>query len=213
MRKKSFRTAALMLALCLLTCSLASCRLHKMKHDAEKNLYVDARTDIGYTDAPGCYEPVAIGKEYARMTYNGKTAVVFHRIGDMDPTKWLCEEGKTVFYAEGETLPTLTEMAPDTVYLCVEEVSTLVLSTITDAEDIAALIDTYLNGTEVDYTGLEPTLNLRVKFASPTYPGLYYSLIYLEYSDGSKVLYDRYSSRCVEVGDVLFEYVGGDEEA
>lgn len=212
MKKNTFRTATLMLALCLLTCSLSSCRLHKMAYDKDENLYTDARTDVSYTDAPGCYEPVSIGKEYAKWSYNRKSGVTFFEIGGMDPTKWLCEEGKTVFYAEGETLPTLTEMAPDTVYLCVEEVSTLVLSTITDAEDIAALVDVYLNGTEVTYTGLEPTLNLRVKFASPTYPGLYYSLIYLEYSDGSKVLYDRYSARCVDVGDVLIDYVGGDEE-
>ena len=84
----------------------------------------------------------------------------------------------------------------------------MVLTTVTDAADIAALIDAWQNGEEVTYTGLEPTVNLRVKFESEKYPGIYYSLIYLEYSDGSKVLYDRYAARCVNVGDVLIEYVG-----
>ena len=84
----------------------------------------------------------------------------------------------------------------------------MVLSTITDAEDIAALIDVWQTGKEITYTGLEPSVNLRIKFESPSYPGLYYSLIYLEYSDGSKVLYDRYAARCVDAGDVLLEYVG-----
>ena len=198
----------LALACVMLVGSLTACRLHKVAYDKEDNVYVDGRTDVRYIDAPGCYEPVAIGKEYAKMTYNGKTAVVFHEVGNMDPAKWLCEEGKTVFYAEGEKLPTLTEMAPEQVHLCVEEASTMILSTVTDAEDISALIDVWLNGEEVAYTGLEPDINLRVKFESQTYPGLYYSLIYLEYSDGTKVLYDRYASRCVNVGDILLEYVG-----
>ena len=142
------------------------------------------------------------------MKYGRKTSVVFYEMGEMDPAKWLCEEGKTVFYADGVTLPTLTEMAPEQVHLCIEQASTMVLSTITDAEDIQALIDVWLNGEEVVYTGLEPNVNLRVKFESASYPGLYYSLIYLEYGDGTKVLYDRFAARCVDAGDVLLEYVG-----
>lgn len=208
MKKQIIRVLTLALACVMLVGSLTACRLHKVAYDKEDNVYADSRTGIRYIDAPGCYEPVAIGKEYARMTYNGKTAVVFHEVGNMDPAKWLCEEGKTVFYAEGEKLPTLTEMAPEKVHLCIEEASTMVLSTITDAGDISALIDVWLNGEEVPYTGLEPSINLRVKFESQTYPGLYYSLIYLEYGDGTKVLYDRYAARCVNAGDVLFEYVG-----
>ena len=208
MKKQIIRVLALALAGVMLIGSLTACRLHKVSYDKEDNVYADGRTGIRYIDAPGCYEPVAIGKEYARMTYTGKTAVVFHEVGAMDPAKWLCEEGKTVFYAEGEKLPTLTEMAPEKVHLCIEEASTMILSTVTDAEDIAALIDIWLNGEEIPYTGLEPNINLRVKFESQSYPGLYYSLIYLEYGDGTKVLYDRYASRCVNVGDVLVEYVG-----
>ncbi len=208
MKKHVSRAMALALACVMLVGSLTACRLHKVAYDTEDHVYADARTGIRYIDAPGCYEPVAIGDEYAKMTYNGKTAVVFHEVGGMDPAKWLCEEGKTVFYAEGETLPTLTEMAPEKVHLCIEEVSTMVISTITDAKDISALIDVWLNGEEVAYTGLEPDINLRVKFESQSYPGLYYSLIYLENSDGTKVLYDRYASRCVDAGDVLLDYVG-----
>lgn len=208
MRKQIIRALALMLCCVMLVGGMTSCRLHKVAFDAEGNQYVDGRTDIRYTDAPGCYEPVAIGKEYAKIYYNRKASVTLHEVGGMDPAQWLCEEGKTVFYAEGVKLPTLNEMAPEKVHLCIEEAATMVLSTITDAEDIAALIDVWQNGEEVTYTGLEPNVNLRVKFESQTYPGLYYSLIYLEYGDGSKVLYDRYAARCVNVGDVLLEYVG-----
>lgn len=208
MRTKAIRILTLTLACVMLIACLTSCRLHKVKYDRERNLYGDSRTGIYYADAPGCYEPVAIGKEYAKLTYGGKGGVVLHEVGGMDPAQWLCEEGKTVFYAEGVKLPTLTEMAPEKVHLCIEEASTMILSTITDAEDIQALIDIWLNGEEIAYTGLEPNINLRVKFESQTFPGLYYSLIYLEYGDGTKVLYDRYASRCVNVGDVLVEYVG-----
>ena len=208
MKKSVIRVLSLVLCCVMLVGGLTSCRLHKVAYDKEDHVYADSRTGIRYIDAPGCYEPVAIGKEYAKMTYNRKTAVVFHEMGNMDPAEWLCEEGKTVFYAEGVKLPTLTEMAPEQVHLCVEQASTMILSTITEAADIEALIQVWLNGEEVVYTGLEPDVNLRVKFESQTYPGLYYSLIYLEYSDGTKVLYDRYAARCVNVGDVLLEYVG-----
>ena len=208
MKKNLIRIAALLLSALMLTSSLSSCRLHKVSFDAEHNQYVDGRTSIRYTDAPGCYEPVAIGKEYAKIYYNRKASVTLHEMGDMDPAQWLCEEGKTVFYAEGVTLPTLNEMAPEKVHLCIEEAVTMVVTTVTDTADIAALIDVWQNGEEVTYTGLEPTLNLRIKFESSAYPGLYYSLIYLEYGDGSKVLYDRYAARCIDAGDVLLEYVG-----
>ena len=208
MKKNLIRTAALLMSVLMLTASLSSCRLHKVSFDAQNNRYIDTRTSISYTDAPGCYEPVAIGKEYAKISYGRKATVTLHEVGNMDPAQWLCEEGKTVFYAEGVILPTLNEMAPEKVHLCIEEAITMVLTTVTDAADIAALIDAWQNGEEVTYTGLEPTVNLRVKFESEKYPGIYYSLIYQEYSDGSKVLYDRYAARCVNVGDVLIEYVG-----
>ena len=208
MKKNLIRTAALLMSVLMLTASLSSCRLHKVSFDAQNNRYIDTRTSISYTDAPGCYEPVAIGKEYAKISYGRKATVTLHEVGNMDPAQWLCEEGKSVFYAEGVILPTLNEMAPEKVHLCIEEAITMVLTTVTDAADIAALIDAWQNGEEVTYTGLEPTVNLRVKFESEKYPGIYYSLIYLEYSDGSKVLYDRYAARCVNVGDVLIEYVG-----
>ena len=211
MKKCVVRVLALVFTCVMLVGSLSACRLHKVQFDKDLNLYTDGRTGIRYTDAPGCYEPVAIGKEYAKWSYNRKSGVIFYEIGNMDPAKWLCEEGKTVFYAEGVTLPTLTEMAPEKVHLCVEEAITAVLVTVTDQADINALIDAWLGGEEITYSGLEPTLNLRIKFESPSYPGLYYSLIYLEYSDGSKVLYDRSSARCVMVGDVLKEYIGEDK--
>lgn len=208
MKKHMIRLLAVVLCCGMLMGGLCSCMLHKVEYDKTENAYVDGRTGIAYHDAPGCYEPVAIGKEYAQLKYGRKTSVVFYEMGEMDPAKWLCEEGKTVFYADGVTLPTLTEMAPEQVHLCIEQASTMVLSTITDAEDIHALIDVWLNGEEVVYTGLEPNVNLRVKFESASYPGLYYSLIYLEYGDGTKMLYDRFAARCVDAGDVLLEYVG-----
>lgn len=209
MKKTMIRALSLALACLTLAGSLVSCsRLHKMVYDKENYTYTDQKTGIVYTDAPACYEPVAIGMEYAKWKYDRNSGVIFYEIGGMDPAKWLCEEGKTVFCAEGETIPTLTEMAPEKVHLCIEEAVTMVLTTITDTEDINALIDVWQNGEEVTYTGLEPDINLRVKFESQIYPGLYYSLIYLEYSDGSKVLYDRYAGRCVNAGDALLEYVG-----
>ena len=88
MKKNLIRAAALLLSTLMLTASLTSCRLHKVSFDAENNQYVDGSTSIRYTDAPGCYEPVAIGKEYAKIYYNRKATVTLHEMGNMDPAKW-----------------------------------------------------------------------------------------------------------------------------
>ena len=83
MRKQIIRALVLMLCCVMLVGGMTSCRLHKVAFDAESNQYVDGRTDIRYTDAPGCYEPVAIGKEYAKIYYNRKASVTLHEVGGM----------------------------------------------------------------------------------------------------------------------------------
>lgn len=214
MSGKTRKIVAGLLFLCLLL-SLCACTigLHAMTYDRTDNCYVDGRTGMVYMDAPGCYEPVAVGAEYACWRVQKGAKIIFHEVDGMDPTRWLCEEGKTVFYAQDEKLPSLREMAPEKIYLCMEESVALVVSEVTEAADIEAIIALWETAESISYTGAEPTLNLRLKFAGQAYPGLYYSLIYLEYGDGSRVIYDRSSGRCVEAGDVLAKYVGGEESA
>ncbi len=205
--RKTIRAAA---AVLLLTLILSSCTLflNTLTYDKDRNLFTDKKTGIAYTNAPSTYEPVEAGEEYAVWKSAG-AKVIFSEIKGMNPAEWLMEEGKTVFYAEGVVLPTLSEMKPHLVYICIEQAYTVVLSTIEDAGDIAELTERWESGESVVYPAISPDLSYRIKFLSQDYPGLYYSLIYAKYSDGGAYLYSRDSGRCVEAGDIISFTVTG----
>jgi hypothetical protein len=201
------RMAAL-LAVCVISLSSCTFFLHTMTYDKTLNIFTDKKTGIKYTDAPSCYEPVQLGDEYAKWKISGEN-VIFYEVKGMDPRQWLAEEGKTIFYAEDITLPGLRELAPVGIYICVEEDYSIALVEITDADDIQGIINLWENGEALSYPGITPEATYRLKFLSEKYPGIYYNLIYVKYSDGTAYLYSRDSGRCVVAGDIVESYIGG----
>lgn len=201
---KAFKSAAVLAALLLLLCSCTN----SIKYDSSTRQYVDQSTGAAYTDAPMCYEACAMGEKYA-VWKNDIAAVDFYTVKDADPLLWLVEEGGTVFYSDSATLPELHEMGVNEVAVCVDyNTSKYVLAEISDAEHINALIETWESGESVEYPATTPNVNYRVRFKSESYPFLYYSLIYLEYSDGA-YLYCRDTGRCVPAGDIIRGYLDG----
>lgn len=198
--------AVLALAVMLLTsCNVG---LVKIERDTSTPYYTNAATGVNYTYAPSCYEAVSVGRKYAKWR-NPSTTVIFNEMEGADPELWMTEEGKTVFYAEQVTLPELDEMEISQVLVCVEGTSTVSLAAITNELHIADLIYTWQNGDEVEYSGLEPERNYRVKFVSEKYPWMFFNLIYVEYSDGSSYLYCRDLGKCVAAGDIVKGYLDG----
>ncbi len=195
-----------MLILSSVSCGMG---LGVMDYDKATNLYTDRYTGISYTNAPSVYEPMALSKEYARWKSPGGR-VVFYEIEGMDPSLWLAEEGKTVFYSTEVTLPTLSQMEPNRILICVEETLTVAIAEITEPEEISALIDIWENGEAVPYPGTTPKATYRIKFQSELYPGLLFSLIYVEYDNGDRLLYSRDDGRCVPAGDIIHSYLMGD---
>ena len=55
-----------------------------------------------------------------------------------------------------------------------------------------------------------PKATYRIKFMSDLYPGLLYSLIYVEYDNGDRLLYSRDEGRCVYAGNIIAGYILGD---
>lgn len=200
----SFVIAALLL-LSLCSCSL---RLNNLNYDKTANTFTDKSTGITYTDIPFCYEPVALGEEYAKWN-TGEEKVIFYEIPDAEPTVWLAEEGMTVFLNTAHDLPDLRGFKPSGVIIVVEEVIQVSLAVIEKAEDIEALVAAWENGEAVELPGAEPTLSYSAKFTSEEYPWLYYKLVYVEYADGARYLYDRESGRCVDAGEVIAAYLAG----
>ena len=198
----------LTLALAVLMLSSCTAGLDKLEYDKTTNEYINGKTGIKYTDAPSRYEAVTVGEMYAKWK-NPMTTVVFHEMEGVDPEKWMTEPGKVLFYAEGEKLPEPDEMGINKILVCVEQEVAIALVSIQNEEHISTIIDTWKNAEAVTYPALSPMRNFKVKMVSPDYPWMYYSINYIEYSDGSCYLYSRDDGRCVDAGTLIKDYLDG----
>ena len=202
MRTKRYIIAfcTVLLTVTTLFCGCAKANKIQMTNDGK---YVDKKNGIAYNEALYCYEPISVGeKAYGRLG-----SIDFYEIVGADPQKFLTSNS-VVFYADGETVPTLSEM--NISYATVDIDAKLNFS-INDSNVLDAIKEAYINGQAV--TRPSPTLpvsdyliNWSVKLADEDL-GMYYVLSYFEMSDGRKLLFNRFEKRCVEIGDVMQEYV------
>lgn len=202
--RKTIAATALALTFTLTACSST------IPLKAEGGLYHDAENGVAYAIAPMCYEPQAVGDAYASFK-SGSIEVVLYEVDGLDPTDYLTEEysgASSMFVASDITLPDLHGFAPDTIHMCVQSNSVWEFSTVTDQAEIDEVVRVFMEGESVPYPATTPNADLRFKFSSAAYPGLYYNLVYVDYGD-ARYLYDRESRRCVEIGDLLREYIDG----
>lgn len=201
---KTIAATALALTLSLTACSST------IPLKAEGGLYHDAENGVAYAIAPMCYEPQAIGDAYASFK-SGSIKVVLYEVEGLDPTAWLTEAysgASSMFVASDIALPDLEGFKPTTIHLCVQSSSVWEFATVTDQAEIDEVVRIFMEGEAVPYPATTPDADLRFKFESPDYPGIYYNLVYVDYGD-ARYLYDRESRRCVEVGDLLRSYIDG----
>lgn len=207
--KKFAKLAAAAALAALLVFSAAGCsNLASMTVNGDR--LEDRATGVTYLAAPFCFEPVAVGAEYAAYRI-GSEKTVLHKIADVDPTAWLTEDHDGVyflFHNSEITPPTLKEFSPTVIHLCVQNEWTWEFETVTDAADIAEVVELWESADNVRHPGSTPLTTLRFKFSSDKTPGLYYSLIYADYGD-ARYLYNRELTRCVELGDLLKTYIDG----
>ena len=203
------RIPGLILLLLLSLLLLVSCG-GSVKLTYENGQLINKSKGLAYSPAPLNYEPAAIGEEYAVY---GKTATPLFEIIGLDPKEWLTEANTgtttTVFYGTGVTLPTLREMDPDEVFVCINGVITYAQATVRDKTAIGAMIDLFENGEQVDWPLTDSVRIYELKFHSTEgWPCIYYNLTFGEFPEG-KFLYDRQTKRCVEIGDLLDNAVNG----
>ena len=161
---------------------------------------------LSYQAAPLNYEPVAIGEEFAVY---GKTKTPLYEIIGLDPKQWLTEANSgtttTIFFGEGVTLPSLREMKPTEIYVCVNGSITYAEWIVRDSEVIGSMIDLFENGEQIDWPLAGSIRTYELKFYSPDlWPRLYYNLTFSEFPEGM-FLYDRLTKRCVEIGNLLYD--------
>ncbi|MBE6542160.1 MAG: hypothetical protein E7672_06905 [Ruminococcaceae bacterium] len=187
---------------------LTSCAgtLVNLKFDTGKLINKSLR--LSYHAAPYTYQPVSIGEAYA---YCKSQDLTLYSVIGADESDWLTEQysGRTttVFYSDEITLPTLSELSPDKIYVCTDAERTYAISTIEDKDTIHELIDIIETGEKVEWPYSDPIKSYELKFNSDdNLPFLFYNLIYGEFPEG-KFIYNFTTKEAVAIGEVLSEYI------
>lgn len=166
--------------------------------------YTDKKNGVTYTVAPMQYEPVA----WKKTPYAKCGDLLFYPVSGLDPTRYLCtaEGGAAVLYCASDiNLPEIDAFYPEQIVVCTDTETVMALSTVEKKEHARAVAEAFAAGKVLGET---PEYNriLTLRFTSDAYPGLFYTLRYLEGKD-SNYLYDRESHRCVDVGTLLSWYI------
>lgn len=190
-------------AICALLCvaMLAACS-SKNKFEMSDGKYVDKKTGITYTDAPGSFTPI----EVSDKLYGKLGEAELYEISGADPEKWLCEKvAGTVFYAENEELPTLAELDVTRAEILLEDVTLTQLS----ADTLAEVVRVFSEGERIIrplVSSEQIEVNWRIRFTAESI-GLYYTLAFMQLKDGTQIIFDRFTGECVVADGVLDAYV------
>ncbi|MBQ7348000.1 MAG: hypothetical protein IJW55_08585 [Clostridia bacterium] len=182
MKKQLLRGVLLLVSLVLL---LAACSKTPAL-DYANGVFTNKKTGVSYLPAPACYKAQTLvqANAVAKISYSEMDDMILYEIENADTAKYLTNDSYQLFYASTVTLPELWEMSTDKVNVVRTGTISYANVSITEAEDIAALIDAYQNG--VHFSEDEIDVNLTparydLEFASSVYPAFYYTLTYWQY--------------------------------
>ncbi len=175
--KKTLISLALA-AIIVLSACLSSCGAKLVYKDGA---YYCAKNGVRYQSVDLRYYSVTIGEKYA--TIKEMNNLELYEMKGIAPEKWLTTKDGDLFCAEGEKIPTLAEMGIDTVTICaVGNVATLALAEISNKENVAYVLNSYLSGMELVYPDTyEISESLMLRFWAEEYAWLYYNLSYVEF--------------------------------
>ena len=191
----------------LMLTGLSACSGGLVSLEYRDGRFVNDREGLSYVPASLAYGPTVQGEAYA---YYKNGNITLYTVGDSDARLWLTEEygggATTVFHAASITLPTLREFGAEKIIVCQSDTVTAGICEITDGDLIEKTISLYTEGEACEWPLTDSVRRYELKFCSPAWPQIYMNLIYGEFPDG-KYLYERESGRCVEIGDLLAEYI------
>lgn len=212
----------LFLLLCALMCAATLCSCGRVTlHEGlgVENGCINKKDGTVYLHASPVYEAVDLLDERGKLVVTDSESYKLYTIPDMDEIRWLATEEKYILYTEDTKLPTLQEMAPYEVDICVDATTIHTVAKITDVTEIASLVAAFSTNQSVTYPGTTPLRNYRVRFESDLYPGFYYTLTYVEYGSdlviddqnyGKYFLYSAFDQLFVPVGDEIHRAMGWD---
>lgn len=208
MKRNTIQTICCLLATVLLT----GCSGSLVNLEYKDGQMINKRLGLAYDPAPTNYEPVSVGEAYG---YYSDMDMTLYQIAGLDPKEWLTQayagSATTIFHSEDIPLPTLAEMAPTKIHICTGDNITYGVGTVDDSAVVADVVELYTTGEATEWPMLDSLETYELKFVSPTYSHIYYNLTYYEYAEGV-YLYDRNSKRCVEIGDMLENWIPNDWE-
>ena len=197
MRKKSF--LLLLLAVLLL---LAACEKRARFTVSEDGYrFTDRKTGVTYTALSPAFEPAKGGAERGKCKLPGGTELTLREIPSLSPDLWLADDDKTLYYA-GEGAPDPAEWELTTVLFCEDEGVSMERFRWTkteESEKITTLAAVWFSDGETELPPGAPVLYRVLKFQGAGYPNIYYCIGYYRYEDGSAVLYEKFSGRCVRI--------------
>ena len=211
MRSTVTKIVLLALSLLLLSLSLASCKV--TRQPGEDGLY-DKQNKVTYSHASTVYEATALVKEYGKLNVTSKESYTLYTLPDTDPLTYLATEDLNILYASDVTMPTLTQMAPSILHICNES---LEIKRMEELTAILAIVKAFTNGESLPYPGTTPARSYKARFESPSYPGFFYTLTYIEYANdleidgvsyGKYFLYNAFDQIFVPVGEEIHKALG-----
>lgn len=150
---------------------------------------VTSAGDITYLHASTCYVPLSLGDKCGTLEVSSNLSLSLHEIPNMDSDEWLATEEGDVLYAEGVALPTLSDMEPTAIYVYRNTTVPSKSAEILDADIVNRLTEACAEGETYTPSAVATYL---VRFKSDRYPGILYSLYYVEAGDRF-YLYDRWN--------------------
>ena len=216
------RAVAGVLLTCVLT-SFSACGKTPVLTPTGDGGYENNKSDMQYYMADDCYEPASYIKDKVVAQNDG---VGFFAVEGVDGESWLYSpDFGLMLYAKDQKLPTLEEMHCDAVHICLEDETTIEIYKEENINLVNAIVEAYLNGTELIYPMKKAAYSFRVKFASSEYPWLRYGVIFLQYAEdyivetknengeivevnyGKNFLYNRSEGYFVAIGDEMQKYI------
>ena len=185
--KKRIIAALCLLAVCI---GFAACSCGNEIHTIETkaNGCYDKNTGVNYLFAPSAYEPTAYEKEtFGIDDFDGEYRRVSFTNGNIvDASDWLyAKDDGILAYNEKKALPSFDQLEVNMVNFCVEDTTSIILSTIDKDDEVADLIDLFKNGLVCERQTGDASDVYYVKFVSSVYP-IAYSVMYIEFES------DRY---------------------
>ncbi len=209
------RTLTAALAVICLGLSLASCKV--TIKPGENGLY-DSKNDIRYVNASMVYEARELGEEYGVLKLTENESYKLYRIPGVESNRLLATEDLNIVHASDLKMPTLSEMKPTVIRICMATDSAVYeIDSLTEKKSIDRVVTAYENAPALKNPGYTPVRNLIVRFESPDHPGFYYTLTYAEYAQdieidgesyGRYFLVSRFEDIFAPIDDAIHQVLG-----